>query len=255
MLDQHSSQSPAASSTHVGTMSLLQDLSVSNINEVIAEESKKLGVNLKQKENKLIVALQQQLRELKLNLDDSQKNNSNLENQLHRVQKELERCQTKQKTESKKFEKENKLMSVNSALLLKECEKLRDATDMWKELCRSKISFTAFAVNDLALFYKNENGMYQAFHQNNPHRYLSEESKKSAEDSQGLGPFVLGHIIVMDKYTVEKSPNPLKLSVGTVYYLLTVELIKVNPADNVPAALLTPPKSSDKQDKKESKAS
>ena len=49
-------------------------------------------------------------------------------------------------------------------------EQCKDNEAMWKEMCRTKISFMAFATNDLALFYKNELGFYQAFHSNNPHR-------------------------------------------------------------------------------------
>jgi len=95
-------------------------------------------------------------------------------------------------------------------------------------MCQRRISFTDFAIRDLALFFKNETGFYQAFHQNAPHRYLSEESKKTALEAHGLGPFVLGHIVVMDKITTTEKINPYKLAMGTEFHTLTVEVVSLN---------------------------
>jgi len=194
--------------------------------------------------------------------EESQKNSTALELKLADTEHNLNLHKRKLvavKTKLAEAERNNLQMSVNAMKLLKDTDELkaqivrlqsekkeqseqlkrlqreanqlvqlRDDIEMWREMCQRRISFTDFAIRDLALFFKNENGFYQAFNQNAPHRYLSEESKKTASDAHGLGPFVLGHIVVMDKITATEKINPYKLPMGTEFHTVTVEVVALN---------------------------
>lgn len=104
----------------------------------------------------------------------------------------------------------------------------RTTDEQLSETC-DKISHSGFEVGDVGLFMPTGRGSggkrtYLAFHSNCPHRYLCTESVDGTPD------YVLGRII----YQAEKSAgplgskeNPFGLHIGTKFWVLTVEVIKI----------------------------
>lgn len=92
-----------------------------------------------------------------------------------------------------------------------------------------KISHSSFAVGDVGLFMPTGRGSggkrtYLAFHTNCPHRYLSTDSIKGTPD------FVLGRIVYQEELVageVGTDANPYGLHIGTTFWVLTVEVLKL----------------------------
>eukprot|EP01083_Nonionella_stella_P271141 918542_1 len=115
------------------------------------------------------------------------------------------------------------LDQTNAALIeIKTDEKLGKVCD--------KISHSNFRVGDVALFMPTGRGSagkrtYLAFHSNCPHRYLSTESIGGNPD------YVLGRIIYQEELVagaIGKESNPHGLLVGTKFWILTVEVLKLH---------------------------
>jgi Autophagy protein ATG17-like domain/Autophagy-related protein 11 len=92
-----------------------------------------------------------------------------------------------------------------------------------------KISHSSFALGDVGLFMPTGMGLggkqtYLAFHSNCPHRYLS------TDNIDGTPDFVLGRIVSQDEKTavgdLGSETNPYSLAAGTLFWVLTVEVIK-----------------------------
>jgi len=98
-------------------------------------------------------------------------------------------------------------------------------------MCLLIVSFVFFSLKlqDVALFMptgKTSGGkrIYLAFHSNCPHRYLSTDS------IQGTPDYVLGRIVYQLEMVAEapgSETNPFNLHVGTKFWILTVEVLKV----------------------------
>lgn len=107
-------------------------------------------------------------------------------------------------------------------------EELVTASMVGKKLS-DKISHSNFEVGDVGLFMPTGRGSggkrtYLAFHTNCPHRYLSTDCIKGTPD------FVLGRIVYQEELVageVGTDANPYGLHVGTKFWVLTVEVLKL----------------------------
>jgi len=92
-----------------------------------------------------------------------------------------------------------------------------------------KISHSSFKVGDVGLFMptgraRSGKRTYLAFHTNCPHRYLSSDSIDGTPD------YVLGRIIYQEENqagALGSESNPFSLHVGTKFWVLTVEVLKM----------------------------
>jgi hypothetical protein len=92
-----------------------------------------------------------------------------------------------------------------------------------------KISHSSFEVGDVGLFMPTGRGTggkrtYVAFHSSCPHRYLSTDSIDGTHD------FVLGRIVYQEDLVAGArgtDSNPYGLNVGTKFWVLTVEVLRV----------------------------
>jgi len=90
-----------------------------------------------------------------------------------------------------------------------------------------KISYTSFAIHDIALFMptgRSSGGKqhYLAFHTNCPNNYLSPDNVYGRPD------FVLGRIVYQEKLKAGEQgtdANPFHLPVGTTFFVNTVEVL------------------------------
>lgn len=95
--------------------------------------------------------------------------------------------------------------------------------DLWNHKTHfpTQISFTSFAVNDIALFFPSTKGHYMAFNLNLPNYFLSAESKALI----GTSPFfrkeyVLGRIIQIEEISNQHEVYDLKP--GTLLHVMSV---------------------------------
>ncbi|OQS03143.1 kinase [Thraustotheca clavata] len=87
-----------------------------------------------------------------------------------------------------------------------------------------RISFRAFQINHLALFFlKNGKLPYMAFNEGAPNYYLAEESVAVAKGTDSTYPsYVCGQIIFIDSFQATEDFNPYRLAYGTRFYVVTV---------------------------------
>jgi len=113
------------------------------------------------------------------------------------------------------------LDEANNAL-----HKLRNTSSTPPRLC-DKISHSNIKVGDVALFMPTsarEKRDYLAFHSNCPRKYLNTDSIEGNPD------YVLGRIVIQEKLVAGAKgtdANPYGLKPGTTFWVLTVEVIKV----------------------------
>jgi len=106
-------------------------------------------------------------------------------------------------------------------------EAAKDEADMWKSVGAKKISFISLESQDMALFYKNDKQFWQAFSKDQ-HMFLSDDSRRSLEESKDARGFVIGHIVEKERKVATKESNPFKLPEGSIYFSLTVEIVKLD---------------------------
>jgi len=90
-----------------------------------------------------------------------------------------------------------------------------------------KISHSSFVTGDVGLFMPTGRGSggkrtYLAFHTNCPHRYLC------TDNIEGTPDYVLGRIVYQEQQTAGEmgtGTNPFGLYVGTIFWVLTVEVL------------------------------
>ncbi|KAG9405422.1 hypothetical protein AC1031_003311 [Aphanomyces cochlioides] len=87
-----------------------------------------------------------------------------------------------------------------------------------------RISFRAFQINHLALFFpKNGKVPYVAFNEGAPNYYLAEESIAVAKGNDTTYPaYICGEIIFIDSFQATEDFNPYRLAYGTRFYVVTV---------------------------------
>jgi hypothetical protein len=120
-----------------------------------------------------------------------------------------------------------------AAAQLADDKKLKKGTTPTKKEKKSKqddkISHSSFNVGDVGLFMPTGRGSggkrtYLAFHSNCPHRYLSPDSIAGTPD------YVLGRIVYQEELVAGphgSDSNPFGLHVGTKFWVLTVEVLKI----------------------------
>ena len=84
----------------------------------------------------------------------------------------------------------------------------------------------SFQISDLALFFqKAGKSQYLAFNEKCPNYYLAEESIRVANDANGGYPaYILGVIIFVDTFQATEDFNPYRLSYGTRFFVVTVDV-------------------------------
>jgi len=108
----------------------------------------------------------------------------------------------------------------------KALHELRSSASSPTQLC-DKISHSNIQVGDVALFMPTsarEKRDYLAFHSNCPRKYLNTDSIEGNPD------YVLGRIVIQEKLVAGAKgtdANPYGLKIGTTFWVLTVEVIKV----------------------------
>jgi len=116
---------------------------------------------------------------------------------------------------------ETNLDRANSAL-----KELRSRSSSSPQVC-DKISHSNIQVGDVALFMptsSREKRDYLAFHSNCPRKYLNTDTIEGNPD------YVLGRIVIQEKLVAGAKgtdANPYGLKIGTTFWVLTVEVIKV----------------------------
>jgi len=131
-----------------------------------------------------------------------------IQTQLDESRKELTQCKTN-------------LDRANAAL-----HELQHHSSSPPQLC-DKISHSNIKVGDVALFMPTsarEKRDYLAFHSNCPRKYLNTDSIEGNPD------YVLGRIVIQEKLVAGAkgtAANPYGLKPGTTFWVLTVEVIKV----------------------------
>jgi hypothetical protein len=127
----------------------------------------------------------------------------------------------------------SKITSLEKELLIAKEEaqsatsKLLQITDSLKN--NDKISHSSFAVGDVGLFMPTGRSgraerKYLAFHSNCPHRYLSPDCIEGSPD------YILGRIVFQEEFTaglLGTDLNPFGLHIGTTFWMLTVEVLKL----------------------------
>ncbi len=134
-------------------------------------------------------------------------------------QVQLENELVKAKAELAQAKKEIEQMSSSKATVTKKSNVLCD-----------KISHSSFNVGDVALFMPTGHSSagkrtYVAFHSNCPHRFLSTDSIDGKPD------YVIGRIVYQEELIAgpvgSTETNPHNLIVGTKFWILTVEVLKL----------------------------
>jgi len=121
-------------------------------------------------------------------------------------------------------------LNESKALLKHTNDELRNIKAKREEERKSpgnKISYFNFKVGDVALFMptsSKEKRGYVAFHINSPHKYLNTDSIEGNPD------YVLGRIVIQEELVAGAkgtAANPHGLVVGTKFWILTVEVLKI----------------------------
>merc|ERR1712157_419609 len=126
----------------------------------------------------------------------------------------------------KELEDVKKELAQSKSKLELKSKKLCDLRLKQKDL-GNKISYANFKVGDVALFMptpSREKRGYLAFHINSPHKYLNTDSIEGNPD------YVLGRIVIQDELMAGAKgtdENPHGLAVGTKFWILTVEVLKI----------------------------
>mmetsp|Transcript_17654 Transcript_17654/g.23246 ORF Transcript_17654/g.23246 Transcript_17654/m.23246 type:complete len:889 (+) Transcript_17654:276-2942(+) len=96
-----------------------------------------------------------------------------------------------------------------------------------------RIAFRNFDVGNIALFMpllQQPDGerQYLAFNIACPYRFLSDQSIDIfKEKNNGVYPdFVIGRIVIIERFEAELDSNPFDLRAGTIHYILTVETLE-----------------------------
>jgi len=125
------------------------------------------------------------------------------------------------------------LDQANAAL--QKLQKLQNISSSLPRLC-DKISHSNIKVGDVALFMPTsarEKRDYLAFHSNCPRKYLNTDNIEENPD------YVLGRIVIQEKLVAgvkSTDANPYGLKPGTTFWVLTVEVIKVQVPNAMSAA-------------------
>mmetsp|Transcript_5516 Transcript_5516/g.21169 ORF Transcript_5516/g.21169 Transcript_5516/m.21169 type:complete len:1129 (+) Transcript_5516:111-3497(+) len=88
---------------------------------------------------------------------------------------------------------------------------------------RPMVALTRFKAGDVALFFKNPKGFYEAFNLDAPNHYIAPESLECFEEQQRDNLCILGEVINVEKCAVvDGFDNPYQLPNNTPYAIVTV---------------------------------
>lgn len=132
----------------------------------------------------------------------------------------LERCSRAEAALKEKTEQINSLYSKHQ---------------IEKQASKEKISFVRLDVHELACFYLNSSGNYEAIHRSSFNYYLSSESVALfTEHYSGRPPYIIGQIVHIERKKVEadssnnnniRKANPYGLQAGCEYFIVTVAML------------------------------
>lgn len=116
------------------------------------------------------------------------------------------------------------------ALLKDKVMQLRADNYKLRKKLQGTIYFTSFPEGALALFFPDSEGRFVAFHCNSPNHFLDLATLPEAIAGQiryplpREKPFILGKIVHRNAFTASPAHNPFLLTIGTAYYLLSIEV-------------------------------
>eukprot|EP01102_Stenamoeba_stenopodia_P009345 TRINITY_DN2753_c0_g4_i1.p1 TRINITY_DN2753_c0_g4~~TRINITY_DN2753_c0_g4_i1.p1 ORF type:complete len:874 (-),score=196.22 TRINITY_DN2753_c0_g4_i1:52-2673(-) len=217
--------------------------------EASAKLEQEISAKTKQKFDAILTEKDEEIKQLRASLANVESEKQKISESLERVNGELDMTKKESQTRKEKFieamltirqgmEKTGldftlteKRDVVTTLAMFQQfvnyTTQLRTILQNIDERQRDKISLSNFAVGDLAMFFPNQHGLYEAFNKYDPGYFLADESIDNFYDQVKQKICIVGQIVeITEVKPKDQGANPTKFAIHGMDYYFDVIIMK-----------------------------